>query len=889
MQNLNNCGCCEGLSVATPVKIYNRPGLEAIFYRVGNHAQFKESLLARLSTSGLEALRELTSRENDDFTIALLDAWATVSDVLAFYQERIANEAYLGTATEQLSIVELARLIGYELSPGVAASTYLAFTIDETTLSAGQAMVSGTPRAKEIPPPVVIAPGTQVKSVPGPDEAPQTFETAEEIEARAEWNAIRPRLAQPQLTIPDNTVVVLQGADNNLKAGDIVLIEAGLKLKRILKVDINEEAKTTSLCLDASPAFQAFGTPPPYEPDGNIDDFPEKVELDESVVAHILDHTWAEEDLSALIQTQGWEIANLKESLAEALARRAPSEGQVFVFRKRAAVFGYNALKEPTYDGRVPNPPSAWSEWSLSEAQGKMYLDSTYEEILPGSRIAVRKSDDNLADATVYTVDEVDHRSRTAYGLSAKSTLLSLSPSEEWWEAHTDLTAIRSIALYVQSEPLALAESPVKEPVSGETIMLSGLFLGLKTGQPVILSGERHDLEGAFANELKQLKEVLVAGGYTVLVFEKPLAHAYVRDSVTINANVALATHGETVKETLGGGDAAKPFQKFALKQSPLTYTSAATPTGTQSTLEVRANDILWHEVPSFYGRSPGEHIYATRQDSEGKTTVIFGDGKTGARLPSGQENIKAVYRKGIGTGGLLNAHQLSQLITRPLGVKAVTNPLASSGAQDVEALADARRNATLAIFTLDRIVSLQDYEDFARAFAGISKSLATWSWRSQKRSVHLTVAGYGGTEVKPDSELYKNLIDAIHSAGIPEVAVVVESYQARFFQVSAKIQVHPDYLSDKVLAGVEQQLRHQFSFAERAFGQAVGFSEVISAMQNIEGVDAVDIDQFYRTDEPPGLEARLRAEAPRPGTDQPFPAELLTIDPRPLDLKTMP
>ena len=43
----------------------------------------------------------LRTRDDDDFTIALLDAWATVADVLTFYQERIANESYLRTATER--------------------------------------------------------------------------------------------------------------------------------------------------------------------------------------------------------------------------------------------------------------------------------------------------------------------------------------------------------------------------------------------------------------------------------------------------------------------------------------------------------------------------------------------------------------------------------------------------------------------------------------------------------------------------------------------------------------------------------------------------------------------------------------------------------------------
>ena len=117
----------------TPAVIDNRPGLTAIAYRVGTHSRFKASMLARLSDPDLSELKALKTREDDDFSIALLDAWASVADVLTFYQERIANENYLRTATERNSILQLACLIGYKLRPGVAASVYLAFTVEDTS------------------------------------------------------------------------------------------------------------------------------------------------------------------------------------------------------------------------------------------------------------------------------------------------------------------------------------------------------------------------------------------------------------------------------------------------------------------------------------------------------------------------------------------------------------------------------------------------------------------------------------------------------------------------------------------------------------------------------------------------------------------------------------
>ena len=425
-------------------------------------------------------------------------------------------------------------------------------------------------------------------------------------------------------------------------------------------------------------------------------------------------------------------------------------------------------------------------------------------------------------------------------------------------------------------------------------MVLDRAYLGLKTGRTVILTGARSDLPAETVSETRTLREVRVEAGFTVLVFDKELAYSYVRSTVSINANVALATHGESVEEVLGGGDSTKAFQSFTLRQPPLTYTSAATATGSQTTLEVRVNDILWQEVPSFYGRGPAERIYVTRTDTEGRTTVMFGDGRTGARLPTGQENVKAKYRKGTGIDGLVKAGQLSQLMTRPLGVKGVVNPSAAAGAGDPELLEDARANAPLTVLTLGRVVSLQDYEDFARSFAGVAKALATWVWTGEQRAVHLTVAGAEGAEIDPEGELGKNLVSALRLAGDARVPLLFESFQPRFFVLSAAVKVDAAYLPDKVLSAVEAKLRESFSFAARGFGQSANLSEIFALMMKVEGVVAVDVNDFYGTDAPPAAgepraRPRLEARRPRPGGVGIFPAQILMLDPRPVVLEVMP
>ena len=178
---------------------------------------------------------------------------------------------------------------------------------------------------------------------------------------------------------------------------------------------------------------------------------------------------------------------------------------------------------------------------------------------------------------------------------------------------------------------------------------------------------------------------------HSFLVLSTSLAYSYKRASVTLYGNVVKATHGETRTEVLGSGSGAASMQRFVLKQSPLTYVSAPNQRGVDSTLEVRVNDLLWTEVDSLSGLDSTSRSYVVQTGDDDRTAVIFGNGEQGARLPTGQENVKAKYRSGIGHPGNLKAEQISLLVTRPLGVKAVINPLAASGGADREGIEQAR------------------------------------------------------------------------------------------------------------------------------------------------------------------------------------------------------
>ena len=195
----------------------------------------------------------MRTREEDDFTIALLDSCACMADVLTFYSERIANESFLRTATERRSVLAMARAIGYELDPGVAAKVMLSFNIE------GGAGAPGT---------AIIPKGTKVQSISGPGEKPQVFETSLEFTAQAAWNELRPRLREAPLQgsrLLTTTELYLDGTATNLKRGDVLILSTATSeltdavARHILAVELDRERNHTKISLEGTGPVRSLG------------------------------------------------------------------------------------------------------------------------------------------------------------------------------------------------------------------------------------------------------------------------------------------------------------------------------------------------------------------------------------------------------------------------------------------------------------------------------------------------------------------------------------------------------------------------------------------------------------------------------------------------------
>lgn len=1198
---------------------YNRPGLSEIKYSTGSHSEILPRMISKLSSlelpdkPGNRPLRNLSARTQDDASIALLDSCAMVLDVLSFYMERIANEGYMRTARERRSVLELARSVGYELKPGVAASTYLAFFVEE---------------AVGAPPETRIPAGTQILSIPGEDELPQTFETLEDFVARSAWNRLRPTLKDAQVMSPNGTMVYLAGLGLGLEPGRPLLLtgpgdyfsirfltgvrEQSEKVQTLLEWSpglSTEEAerlgeeipgvfafrrsaylfghnapswgdlaletrrsfvgfitKTTGLVflpggeesltgaedaerfvssgadgklrlwnarsgtllttLNAHPEGNTLLTLKPpaasgtdiiasggvdgllrfyqinvddatlYElatenlhdglaltamafsdsglffasgdaggtvlirdadnsgtilngtiihPDGvgvtalafrslftgDVHDDPQlcvayengeikifSVTLLEPVAPATESTIEVQETTASPIALAGSPVSSLDVSSGGRYAVYGRTDGSVTVLDltkndpvapapgyytlnrsfARSIVFyprnpdaslpppfltagddgsltlweikksstspikiwaeigtfaGHTSstncvtLSPPTGDGDMawvlsggadeiklwkekertflrgfqPPPPTdypqEWPGFSNKEAVNNLYeidLNNLYPRVVPGSRLLLRENDKSAALRIVKT----ETVNRKDFLLNESITRLQVEADGDGpFPPEFDL---RKTVVYLESVELQAVERPLDRtrPVQGDRIELDRLVTKLESGHVLIVNGKRNRLrmktgtsvemesldrsrkinlipgdilkllespqfndigekiyklenltefqgtvtlppgasepfeilpaakEDEIVSEKAVLKNVFHGRVRSELELEDPISYDLDPSTVEINANIVVASHGETITQILGSGDGSAINQSFILNKAPLTFTPGATSSGSESSLQIFVDRVRWREVPSLYTAGPRDRVYIIRLDDDGTPRVIFGDGKRGARLSTGVENIEAVYRSGIGPTGEVAARSLRLPKTRPLAVSSVDNPLAATGSAGPETLATARFRAPSSVLTLGRIVSLQDFEDFARTFAGIAKARVKDFDLGEKRMVHLTVAPESRDVLEKSSPLYDNLTRGIDAAREPIQQVIIDSFEMNLFNISAKILVDPRYIAKEVQANAQSALRETFSFEERELGQDVTAAEVIAVIQKTPGLEAVDLDHLY-------------------------------------------
>ncbi|HEX7048861.1 MAG TPA: putative baseplate assembly protein [Longimicrobiales bacterium] len=918
-----------------PVTAVNLPFQPRIAYRTGDYSTVRHALLERLAETFPGWNPELAARDGArDMGVALVELFAYMADILGFYQDCRANEAYLRTAVLPGSLIELCALIDYRRAPGASAGALEAFLLKE-----GQRGV--------------IPAGFRVKSQAVGGAPSLMYETARELEGDAARNRLKllghdrslRTLSPPGA--PATTDVLLDQGYSGLKAGAFVVLsaEGGSEIAvRLGAVTLEGEKRRIGWAPGAVPAGA---------------DLP------------IADLTVYGAPKQAMVLAAR---ARADEITAGALAAQIEGPGASAIGEGDRVLFVSGGLMEPALVIGRSGDVVTWNRGfttSLLRSETRIYRGATAghtdlvvrrgamsiprsliagEDPEPGDhllisdasgveRVTVARTDGytiHLAEPAPRAFHPVEqmhshatvelHRVRlpregvttgiSTYAIPSPARLtgaeqtLTLDRTYEGLEAgallvlhdgtHTAVNRVESVEVDADGRTVLHLEAPAGAAFEIASFVVYGPFAqamrvdGYDRSEATLAAGQTRltfagaveglrpgdwlAIEGGGRAEGVRITAISTdADGHTVVDLEHALVHAYPLADAVVYGNVVPITHGETVVEqALGSGDRSLAGQRFTLHRQPTSYIHDATAArGVASTLEVFVNDARWTAVESLAESGPEDRHYSIEVDEAGVTSFTFGDGRHGARLPTGRDNVRVRYRVGLGADGNV-APGTIRTMPRPLPfIESAFNPAGAAGGADPETVDEMRRIAPVTIRTLDRAVSLADYADLALSYAGIAKARADWDREDGRRIVRLTVAAVGGQPMTaPLKDALRAYLDARRS---PHHRLRIRDYQRLPIRLELDVHVLPDHLRLETKVRVERALGAgytgedgasgepgYFRFERRDFGGALYLSDIYGLVERVQGVDHVLATAFHpESAEPPAEQVMDRIEIP--------------------------
>lgn len=218
--------------------------------------------------------------------------------------------------------------------------------------------------------------------------------------------------------------------------------------------------------------------------------------------------------------------------------------------------------------------------------------------------------------------------------------------------------------------------------------------------------------------------------------------------AVTLSANgtgTVAVTQGVTVTGEELGTSTGMPSQTFTLAETNVITGSGGSSGVSTTSILVSVGGISYTRVRSLVNSLSTDLHFEASTDSEGYTTITFGDGTFGKIPPKGLL-ITCTYRTGSGALGNVGADSITSVFSTPDNSYPsvnVTNPTATSGGQDPESTDNIRDSAPKALSTLNRAVSLADYANLALTIDGVAKANAV---AAVYTDVVLYVAAAGGS-----------------------------------------------------------------------------------------------------------------------------------------------
>lgn len=309
---------------------------------------------------------------------------------------------------------------------------------------------------------------------------------------------------------------------------------------------------------------------------------------------------------------------------------------------------------------------------------------------------------------------------------------------------------------------------------------------------------------------------------------------------------------GSLVEREVVGTSDGTAHQTFALARRPLILRGVEGRQATSRDLIVQtrigpegAETITeWTLRETLAFSRAGETDFTVTIDETDGAMLRFGDGALGA-IPEAGATIEATYRVGGGKQGNVRAGTIATIADAPqlsLFGALVINPEPATGGAERESIDHAVQHAPQVFRSLKRAVTGPDYEALARDFSGVGKvRAASTGWNT----VILYVAPEGGGPVS--DVLAANLLAYFEDKRPLSTIIEIEDVDYVPVYVSAEVGVVGYYSTDQVAEQVRAAAGALLAFDAVQFARPVYLSKFYEAIEAIEGVEYVTIDEFRR------------------------------------------
>jgi Baseplate J-like protein len=885
-----------------PITAQNPPFLSHIAYRTDDYSALRYKMLQRMQERFPRWNVNLAEKQGaQDFAVALIELFSCLGDILGFYQDCRANEAFLRTALLPASLIEICSLIDYKIPPGASASTLQVFFLKD-----GQ---SG-----------LIPSGFQIKTGTISGQPTLVFETDQNLQATAARNTLHlsgydrsARVLSATGQLPETSILLDQGYAG-LKANSFVVFAGANNLIPIRLTAVTDEGAQrrigwqvgalpsgrnlpiADLLIYGNPTQEmklaaaakaneisvgqysaAVSQPAKLEQHDRVLFVSQNLQLPAIIISKSGSVvTWNRAFPIALQRAQttiysagahqfAWANAvkvgatELEVHTVSQGASAAPGDlvllgrhGTVELARIASVSSGSYQLVDPVsraypngvglYAVSLPDPDTgqggspntALAPLRLDPSLTEIELDKSYDRLTPGSVVVI--SDGEYQEAYWLAAVAINSAGNTVLTLSRK---LSVDFKIATAVVYGPFQNSMRVAGYNRAESTTA--------IGLSKIVLSGTVSAFKPGEYIVIS------DGTNAEGVR-ISDVAIEGGNTSLDLESALLNSYGLADAQVYGNVAPVTHGRTVTEnSLGSGDQSQSNQTFTLHQSPTTFVhDPLGGRGIANTLQVFVGDERWMEVESLADSGPDDHVYSTSIDQNGLMSFTTGDGRHGAKLPTGTNNISVIYRIGLGSNGNVDANAITVMPAPLPFLQSTQNLIAAAGGADAESSDRTRASAPVTIRTLDRGVSVSDYSDLALSFAGIAKARADLQRFGGQPVLQLTVASVGGRPLT--LPLRAALSAFLEDRRSPHVQLLIQDFQPVPIHLSLEVHILPSFLQ----TGVKLQLfdvfgsgttsggrSGYFNFDRQQLGQSLYLSDIYALVETVPGVDYLIVREF--------------------------------------------